>query len=313
MCGLRDRRHRLLHSPVNPAHELALAAFVLDVIPNSLSVWVMSSLRAQDTLLGFKRRSSTQPSLDIANAITRDQLPSNSLAIRSDGGLCAPEHFHAPDAVLSGPAGGVLAVQAIAKQAGFARAVGLDMGGTSTDVCRVEQGKPNRVESGIRVGGVKICRAALEVETIAAGGGSILATDGLQLRVGPESAGANPGPQCYGRGGPPTVTDAALALGRIQPSDFNPPLDPKCVNLPGEPADFLAVAHESMAGAIRKLATARGVDLRDHALIAYGGAAGQHAAEVAERVGISTVLVHPAFSCAIPAFPIAFKPFGYRS
>jgi 5-oxoprolinase (ATP-hydrolysing) len=193
-----------------------------------------------------------------------------------------------------------VAVAHVAAQGGFASAVGLDMGGTSTDVCRVEHGRLPFREGTLQVGGVWIRRPMLEVHTIAAGGGSILQNDGVRLGVGPASAGADPGPACYGRGGPQTLTDAALEAGLLDPTAFDPPLELGAVDLPGDAREFLDLAREAMAAAVRRIATRRGIDLRDDALVAYGGAAGQHAAPVAERLGIRTVLIHPcaAVLCA---------------
>ncbi|HEV8320965.1 MAG TPA: hydantoinase B/oxoprolinase family protein [Myxococcota bacterium] len=296
----------LLGSHRNPAHEHALAAALRAAAARAGRTPPFISLghRASPEV-GYLARVETAL-VDAAvtpvlrGALAQDRIPPGALAMRSDGSLCAAEALRAPDAVLSGPAGGVLAVAAVAAQAGFARAVGLDMGGTSTDVCRVDLGAglPRR-EGEVRVAGVRLRRPMLEVETIAAGGGSILGDDGLRLTVGPTSAGAHPGPQCYGRGGPPTLTDAALVLGLIDPAAFDPPLDPAAVRLPGgaeRAAEFVDLAREAMAQAVRRLATARGVDVADHALVAYGGAAGQHAAAVAARLGIDTVLVHPCAS-----------------
>lgn len=233
----------------------------------------------------------------LLRSMQRDRIPPHWLAMRSDGSLVAAAALRAHEAVLSGPAGGVLATLATAQAAGFTHAVGLDMGGTSTDVCIVDvaAGLPLR-EGDIEVAGVRLRRAMLEIETIAAGGGSILDSDVTGLSVGPQSAGADPGPQCYGRGGPPTITDAALALGLIDPGHFPFALHPERVVLPGPPEAFIAIARESMAQAVRRVAMARGVDLRGHALVAYGGAGGQHAAAVAALLGITTVLVHPAAS-----------------
>lgn len=288
----------LLHSHRNPRHERALGATLSAhphvVLGHESSPELGYLSRIETTLVD----AAISPLLH--RAMKRDKIPAHALAMRSDGGLCPAGEFRAPDAVLSGPAGGVRAVEAIARMAGFARAVGLDMGGTSTDVCRVDVGSLPRREGDVRVAGVRLRRPILEVETIAAGGGSILSHDGLRLRVGPASAGANPGPQCYGRGGPPTLTDAVLALDLLDPAAFEPALDTGAVDLPGDPQEFVQVAREAMAQAVRKLATARGVDVSDHALVSYGGAAGQHAAAVAERLGIHTVLVHPcaAVLCA---------------
>jgi len=281
----------LLNSNRNPSHELAVAAH----LPPEMHTALGHQLSPEVDYLGRIETALVDAAISppLLQAIQRDLIPPSAQAIRSDGSLCAAHDLRAPEAVLSGPAGGVLAVEAVAKQAGFKKAVGLDMGGTSTDVCRVEVGQIPRRESGIRVGGHHIRRPVLEVETIAAGGGSILQNDGFRLRVGPESAGANPGPACYGRGGPPTLTDATLAMGLVDPNAFSPPLKKARVQIPGEAADFLAIAREAMASAVQRLAVARGVDLHDHALVSYGGAAGQHAADVASLLGIRTVLVHP--------------------
>ena len=284
----------LIYSSKNPVHEQLLRAHLLAAKPN-LAI-SMGHLISPE--LGYLARIHTT-CVDAAvtpilhKAMRRDHIPSTALAIRSDGSLCPATTLRAPDAVLSGPAGGVLAVQAVARQGGFQHAVGLDMGGTSTDVCRVSCDQLNYLEGSHRVAGFSLNRRSLEVETIAAGGGSILASDGLCLSVGPHSAGANPGPQCYGRGGPPTLTDAALSMGLINPEDFSPPLDASAIQLPGPAEDFLAIAREAMAAAVRKIATTRGISLHDHALVAYGGASGQHAAPVAALLGIRTVLIHP--------------------
>ncbi len=247
--------------------------------------------------------------------LNHDEIPADALAVRSDAGLVPAYDLRAPDAILSGPAPGVLAVLEVARLAGFAGAVGLDMGGTSTDVCLVTtQDGPRRREGELEVAGVRLSRTMLEIDTIAAGGGSILQSDGVRLAVGPRSAGANPGPQCYGRGGPPTLTDAALIAGLIDPAHFPIPLHSEAVDLPTHGADageaalrFLDVARETMAQAITRLAMSRGIALKrtsdtadaladDNrmALVAYGGAGGQHAAFVADKLSLDTVLVHPA-------------------
>jgi len=284
----------LLNSARSGAHEVELAAAIAARMPHlhvslghQISPEIGYLARIETTLVD----AAITPVL--SRSMARDRIPEDALAMRSDGSLAPAPSLRAPEAVLSGPAGGVIAVAAVAAQAGFARAVGLDMGGTSTDVCRVDHGHLPRREGDVRVAGVRLRRPMLEVETIAAGGGSILWSDGLRLGVGPHSAGADPGPQCYGRGGPPTLTDAALVAGLVDPDRFQPPLDPSEVQLPGPAEDFLDLARNDMAHAIRRLAVARGVDLDDHALVAFGGAAGQHAAEVAAKLGISTVLIHP--------------------
>lgn len=284
----------LLHAAANPAHELALAERLRAQNPD-LHLALGHRI---DPEVGYLARIHTTL-VDAAitpilrRALDRDRIPQGARAMRSDGSLCPAHALRAHNAVLSGPAGGVLAVAAVARIAGFDKAVGLDMGGTSTDVCRVERGHLPRREGELTVAGVQLRCPILEVHTIAAGGGSVLSRQGGRLQVGPDSAGADPGPQCYGRGGPPTLTDAALAAGLIDADAFDPPLAADQVDLPGDASDFLDLARERMASAVRRIAEARGVDLHDHALVAYGGAAGQHAAEVAARLGVRTVLVHP--------------------
>lgn len=284
----------LINSARNSAHERAVArAFPTDlpvVCGHDVSPGLGYLARIETTLLD----AAVTPVLHAA--MRRDRIPAGAMAMRSDGSVVDASALRAPDAVLSGPAGGVLAVEAVAAQGGFLHAVGLDMGGTSTDVCRVDVGALPLRTGETMVAGVRLRRPMLEVETIAAGGGSILRNDGVRLTVGPDSAGADPGPQCLGRGGPPTLTDAALLAELVDASAFSPRLDVERVSLPGAPHEFLAIARDAMAAAVRRLATARGVDLANHALVAYGGAAGQHALEVAARLEIRTVLFHPCAS-----------------
>ncbi|MCO4744087.1 MAG: hydantoinase B/oxoprolinase family protein [Proteobacteria bacterium] len=301
MQGIESVAIVLLHSGTNGVHERRMAEHIEASRPGLF----VSQGHLCSPERGYLARIETTlvdaaitPVLSAA--MQRDKIPGGALAIRSDASLVDAAQLRGPDAVLSGPAGGVLAVRAVAALAGFDKAVGLDMGGTSTDVCRVEGASLPRRRGDVRVAGLRLRRPILEVETIAAGGGSILTNDGLSLGVGPRSAGAHPGPQCYGRGGPPTLTDAALAAGLVDPLAFDPPLDVEAVKLPGSADAFLDVARDRMAAAVKKLAAAHGADLREHALVSYGGAAGQHAAFVAERLGIATVLVHPcsAVLCA---------------
>jgi len=234
----------------------------------------------------------------------------------SGGGLMRAEAFRGRDAVLSGPAGGVIGVARIASAAERPQVLGLDMGGTSTDVCRFAGALERRDR--ISLAGVGLRAPMLDVETIAAGGGSVLAFDGLRARVGPQSAGAIPGPAAYGRGGPATITDANLVLGRLDPDALAPIFGPNgdqsldagaararlselaaAMSLPSPEAaaeGFLAVAVEQMAGAIRRVSTERGFDPRAHSLVAFGGAAGQLACKVAEALDIDEVLSPPQAS-----------------
>lgn len=284
----------LLHGPRDPGAEDRLADQARARWPEAF-VTVGHRIAAQRGYLARIETTLVDAAITpiLARAVRDDRIAREAMAIRSDGSLCPAEALRAPDAVLSGPAGGVVAVAALARHLDLPLVVGFDMGGTSTDVCVVRDGRIPRRHGHQRVAGTMLATPVLEVHTIAAGGGSILAHDGVQLRVGPASAGADPGPQCYGRGGPPTVTDAALAAGRVAPEAFAPPLQPEAVALPDRAEAFLAVAHEQMAGALRTLAAQRAEDVATADMIAFGGAAGQHAADVADRLGIGTVWFHP--------------------
>lgn len=230
--------------------------------------------------------------------------------LTSAGGLVPASDFRAKDSVLSGPAGGVVGYSRVARAAGFHRAIGFDMGGTSTDVSRFDGQYEREYET--RKAGVRIVAPMLAIETVAAGGGSICGFDGVRLFVGPASAGADPGPACYGRGGPLTVTDLNFFLGRILPDYFPFPLHAAPVeqalddlrqsmrdavaDLPSrlEIAEgLLAIANTQMAQAIRSISVAKGYDPRDYLLVPFGGAAGQHACDVARELEIDQWLSHP--------------------
>src|SRR5215510_14545561 len=233
----------------------------------------------------------------------------------SSGGLTAAELFQGKDAILSGPAGGVVGMAQTGRAAGFPRLIGFDMGGTSTDVSHFDGEFERTFET--EVAGVRMRAPMMLIHTVAAGGGSILHYDGARFRVGPDSAGANPGPKSYRRGGPLTVTDANVMVGKLVP-DFFPkifgstqqePLDDKAVSeafaeLAGtvgraheEIADgFIKIAVENMANAIKKISVQRGYDVTRYALNCFGGAGGQHACLVADALGMTTVLIHPLSS-----------------
>ncbi|MFE7782441.1 hydantoinase B/oxoprolinase family protein [Streptomyces nigrescens] len=249
------------------------------------------------------------------------QLPGIRLMfMQSNGGLRQAAHFRGKDAVLSGPAGGVVGMVRTAAEAGGGhdRVIGFDMGGTSTDVSHYA-GEFERV-FGNEVAGVRMRAPMMNIHTVAAGGGSVLHFDGRRYRVGPDSAGADPGPACYRRGGPLTVTDANVMLGRIQPTHFpavfgpdgDQPLDAGTVRTrfaelaeraaaeagddrgPEEvAAGFLDIAVLNMANAVKKISVQRGHDITRYALTSFGGAGGQHACAVADALGIDTVLVPP--------------------
>ncbi len=236
------------------------------------------------------------------------------LFMQSNGGLVDARRFQGKDAILSGPAGGIVGAVETARSAGFERIIGFDMGGTSTDVSHYAGSYERAFET--EVAGVRMRAPMLDIHTVAAGGGSILHFDGRRFRVGPDSAGADPGPACYRRGGPLTVTDCNLMLGRLLPEFFprifgpgrDEALDVEVVRrefaslaerigagrTPEAVAEgFLRIAVENMANAIKRISIERGHDVTDYALNCFGGAGGQHACAVADALGIETVLIHP--------------------
>ncbi|WP_041316697.1 hydantoinase B/oxoprolinase family protein [Hyphomicrobium nitrativorans] len=249
----------------------------------------------------------------VATAFTGD-LATRLMFMASSGGLKTKANFNGRDAILSGPAGGVVGMAETAQRAGFSRVIGFDMGGTSTDVSHFAGNYERTFET--EVAGVRLRVPMLRVHTVAAGGGSILDYDGARMRVGPESAGANPGPMCYRRGGPLTVTDANVMLGKLHPA-FLPavfgesggePIEPERVRAAftdvarrigdgrtaEEVADgFIRIAVENMAKAVKKISVERGYDVTGYVLNAFGSAAGQHACLMAETLGMSRVLVPP--------------------
>jgi 5-oxoprolinase (ATP-hydrolysing) len=241
------------------------------------------------------------------------ELPGARLRfMQSSGGLTDARRFRGSAALLSGPAGGVVGAARVAAEAGLGRAIGFDMGGTSTDVSLVVDGETDRAFES-EVAGVRVRAPMLRIHTVAAGGGSLCRFDGFRLTVGPESAGARPGPLCYGSpdASELALTDVNLFLGRIRPDRFPFPLDRgkvagRIAVLEGElraaglerssddlAAGFLEVANASMAQAIQEVSVGRGVDPRDFAFVGFGGAAGQHVCAVARRLAIRTVLLHP--------------------
>ncbi len=230
--------------------------------------------------------------------------------LTSAGGLVEADRFVGKDSILSGPAGGVVGFSHVAKAAGFDRAIGFDMGGTSTDVSRFDGRYELQYET--QKAGVRVVAPMMAIETVAAGGGSICRFDGVKLAVGPASAGADPGPACYAHGGPLTVTDVNFFLGKILADRFPFPLDHDAVGerladlcqeieqatgtryRPHELADgFLRVANANTVKAIRSISVAKGCDPRDYVLVSFGGAAAQHACSVARALGIRQILNHP--------------------
>ena len=238
--------------------------------------------------------------------------------MQSNGGLTDARLFQGKDSILSGPAGGVVGMVQTAAQAGFEKVIGFDMGGTSTDVSHYDGVYERAFET--QVAGVRMRAPMMSIHTVAAGGGSILHFDGARFRVGPDSAGAVPGPASYRRGGPLAVTDCNVMLGKIQPAFFphvfgpeaNEPLDRETVvraftemarqieqatgdkRSPEQVAEgFLKIAVENMANAIKQISVQRGYDITEYALNCFGGAGGQHACLVADALGMETVFIHP--------------------
>ncbi|MDE2475681.1 MAG: hydantoinase B/oxoprolinase family protein [Alphaproteobacteria bacterium] len=320
--GFRAVAIVLLHAWRFPAHERQVAEIARETGFSQISVsheiarLIKLIPRGDTTVLD----AYLTPLLhDYAQDVRRNLDPDTKLLfMQSSGGLAEANAFRGRDAVLSGPAGGVIGMSRVARQAGFDSVIGFDMGGTSTDVSHFA-GQYERTRETI-LGGVRLHVPMLEIHTIAAGGGSICTFDGMRFRVGPQSAGAIPGPACYGRGGPLTVTDCNVMLGKLQASFFprvfgpggDAPIDEAVVHAkfeslsaevgaatgkavaPHEVAEgFIQIAVANMAKAIRQISLERGHDITDHVLAAFGGAAGQHACLVADQLGIGRIMIHP--------------------
>ncbi|PQO46011.1 hydantoinase B/oxoprolinase family protein [Blastopirellula marina] len=312
--GIRSLAIALLHGYRNPAHERQVAA-----IARRIGFAEVSVSHEAAPLIKLVARGDTTVVDAYLNPVLRDYVASIQAALgagsrlsllTSAGGLIAADKFSGKDSILSGPAGGVVGYAAVARQAGFAKAIGFDMGGTSTDVSRFDGAFERQFET--EKAGVRIVTPMMAIETVAAGGGSICDFDGVKLTVGPASAGADPGPACYGCGGPLTVTDVNLTLGKLQGAQFPFQLDRAAVErrlreiaakvadatgqqrTPQELASgFLQIANANIAKAIRTISVAKGYDPRAYALVPFGGAAGQHACAVAELLGIETLVSHP--------------------
>ncbi|HEY9813080.1 MAG TPA: hydantoinase/oxoprolinase family protein, partial [Candidatus Sericytochromatia bacterium] len=319
--GIRSCTIVFMHSDRYPHHEQQVAQIAQEIGFTQISIShqvspLMKLVSRGDTtvvdayLTPILRR--------YVNQVAR-QLPGVKLMfMKSDGGLAAAEQFQGKDSILSGPAGGIVGAVQTSKRAGFELVITFDMGGTSTDVAHFKGEYERQLES--EIAGVRMRVPVLAINTIAAGGGSILFFDGSSYRVGPESAGSNPGPACYRRGGLLTVTDANVMLGKIHPQYFpavfgtegNLPLDQDIVkqqftqlaqkiatatgnNYTPEQvaAGFIAIAVENMANAIKKISLQRGYDVTQYALCCFGGAGGQVACLIADTLGMKTIFLHP--------------------
>ncbi|WP_103510339.1 hydantoinase B/oxoprolinase family protein [Streptomyces sp. SM13] len=319
--GLRSAAVVLMHGYRHPEHERAVA----EAARAAGFTQVSSSHEVSPLIRLVPRGDTTVVDAYLSPVLRRyvDEVAARLDGIRlmflqSNGGLREAARFRGKDAVLSGPAGGVVGMVRTSQRAGYDRVIGFDMGGTSTDVSHYA-GAFER-ELGTEVAGVRMRAPMMSIHTVAAGGGSVLHFDGSRYRVGPDSAGAHPGPASYRRGGPLTVTDANVMLGRVQPAHFPAvfgadgalPLDADHVRerftaladevgratgrRPDEAevaAGFLEIAVLNMANAVKKISVQRGHDITRYALTGFGGAGGQHVCAVADALGIDTVLVPP--------------------
>jgi 5-oxoprolinase (ATP-hydrolysing) len=303
----------LMHAWQHPAHEQRLA-----ILARQAGFKQVSASHVTSPLLRLIPRGDTTVVDAYLSPILRryvDQVASELTGVKlyfmqSNGGLADAAGFQGKDAILSGPAGGIVGAARTAAAAGIDRIIGFDMGGTSTDVALYDGAFERAFET--EVAGVRIRAPMMAINTVAAGGGSILHYDGSRFRVGPDSAGADPGPACYRRGGPLTVTDANIMVGKIQPAHFpaifgphgDQPLDAAVVakqfaglGMPGDPRSvaegFLRIAVANMANAIKQVSLQKGHDASRFALQCFGGAGGQHACLVADELGMETVFIHP--------------------
>ncbi len=319
--GIRSVAIVFMHAWNHPRHERQVAE-----IAQTVGFDQVSASHAVSPLIKLVGRGDTTVVDAYLSPILRryvDQLATELSAggkmprlmfMQSSGGLTAADLFQGKDAILSGPAGGVVAAIETSRLAGFHAVIGFDMGGTSTDVSHSEGDYERTFES--EVAGVRIRAPMMRIHTVAAGGGSLLKYEQGRFQVGPESAGADPGPACYRRGGPLAVTDANLAVGKLLPEYFpaifgprrNQPLDAVATRerfrtlaaeiggdvLVEEIADgFLKIAVENMANAIKKISVARGYDVTTYTLACFGGAGGQHACMVADALGMDSIHIHP--------------------
>ena len=323
--GINSVAIAFMHSYINPDHENKIEKIAKEENFNQISVShkvspLIKLVGRGDTtvvdayLSPILRRYVNQVSEEL-----KDTKSTQLMFMQSNGGLTDANLFQGKDALLSGPAGGVVSMTQTGKQAGFNKLIGFDMGGTSTDVCHFAGEFERSFET--ELAGVRIRAPMMQINTVAAGGGSILFYKDGRFQVGPESAGAIPGPASYGRGGPLTVTDCNVLLGKLNP-DFFPKVFGKTGDQPlnfeivkkkfldlsdiiskekNEPMmdifkmaeGFLKIAVENMANAIKKISIQKGYDVTNYMLNCFGGAGGQHACNVADSLGISNVMIHP--------------------
>ncbi|EGJ33100.1 MULTISPECIES: hydantoinase B/oxoprolinase family protein [Moorena] len=340
--GIRSCAIVLMHGYRYPTHEQEIATIALEIGFTQISVShqvtpLMKLVSRGDTtvvdayLSPILRRYVDQVEQQLQlGGLTNEGLENNLEATRSEGlqgktsgllmfmqsngGLADAQQFQGKDSILSGPAGGIVGAVQTSRIAGFEKIITFDMGGTSTDVAHYNGEYERTFET--KIAGVRLRTPMMAINTVAAGGGSIVQFDGARYRVGPESAGANPGPASYGKGGPLTVTDCNVMVGKLQPgffpkvfgADGNLPLDAEVVSQRFEglveeigdnrkpeevAAGFLAIAVEKMANAIKQISLQRGYDVSEYTLCCFGGAGGQHGCLIAEALGIKRVFIHP--------------------
>ena len=323
--GIKSVAIAFMHSYLNPIHEKQIAQIAADEgfeqisVSHEISPLMKLVGRADTTVIDAYLSPILKRYVSQVTSEFDKNYTAQLLFMQSNGGLTDANVFRGKDAILSGPAGGVVGMVKTAKIAGFEKLIGFDMGGTSTDVCHYDGEFERSFET--EVAGARVRAPMMDIHTVAAGGGSILFFRDGRFQVGPESAGASPGPACYRRGGPLTVTDCNVMLGKLQPLHFphvfgpnaDQPIDVSVVenrfkefaeeisiktgNKPLsaiELADgFLRIAVSNMANAIKKISVQRGYDVTKYALQCFGGAGGQHACLVADALGIETIFIHP--------------------
>ena len=323
--GINSVAIAFMHSYLNPIHEEKIAQIASEEKFSQISVsYKVSPLmklvgRADTTVVDAYLSPILRRYVDQVSTELDSTKSTKLMFMQSNGGLTDANLFQGKDALLSGPAGGVVSMVQTGLQAGFSKLIGFDMGGTSTDVCHYSGEYERSFET--EVAGVRIRAPMMQINTVAAGGGSILSFKDGRFQVGPESAGAIPGPASYGKDGPLTVTDCNVLLGKLHPEYFpnvfgksgKEPLNKKIVKdkfllmsqevskkTDGSQIDifllaegFLKIAVENMANAIKKISIQRGYDVTKYTLNCFGGAGGQHACQVADSLGITSVFLHP--------------------
>ncbi|MGJ3249650.1 MAG: hydantoinase B/oxoprolinase family protein [Elainellaceae cyanobacterium] len=329
--GIRACAIALLHSYRHPDHERRLAEIVRDIgftqvsISHEVSPLIKLVSRGDTTVVDAYLSPILRRYIDrIASELESKETGKSQISVprlmfmQSNGGLTDATLFQGKDSILSGPAGGIVGAVQTSRMAGFEKIIGFDMGGTSTDVSHYRGNYERTFET--EVAGVRLRAPMMSIHTVAAGGGSILIFDGSRYRVGPESAGAYPGPACYRNGGPLAVTDCNVMVGKLQSQFFpnvfglegNSPLDAHIVRQkftkladeihqatgdrrsPEQVATgFLAIAVDNMANAIKKISVQRGYDVSEYTLCCFGGAGGQHACLIADALGIKQIFIHP--------------------